>query len=60
MSFIIWWQNLWITISNFSNVSSQWKQKSKDINGVTNTYEPEEVVEEINTTLDLINTDEIE
>ena len=53
MSFI----NLWITISNFSNVSSQWKQKSK---AVTNTYEPEEIVEEINTTLDLKNADEIE
>ena len=36
------------------------KTKVKSINGVTNKYEPEEVVEEINTTLDLINADEIE
>ena len=36
------------------------KAEVKRINSVTNTYEPEEVVEEINTTLDLINADEIE
>ena len=36
------------------------KTEAKRINSVTNTYEPEEVVEEINTTLDLINADEIE
>jgi len=36
------------------------KTEVKRINGVINTYEPEEVVEEINTTLDLINADEIE
>ena len=36
------------------------KTEVKRINAVTNTYEPEEVVEEINTTLDLINADEIE
>ena len=36
------------------------KTEVKSVNGVTNTYEPEEVVEEINTTLDLINTDVIE
>ena len=32
----------------------------KIVNSVTNTNEPEEVVEEINTTLDLIKADEIE
>ena len=36
------------------------KTEVKSVNDVTNTYEPEEVVEEINTTLDLINVDEIE
>ena len=36
------------------------KTEVKSVNDVTNTYEPEEVVEEINTTLDLINADEIE
>ena len=36
------------------------KTKIKSINGVTNIQEPGEVVEEINTTLDLINADEIE
>ena len=36
------------------------KTEVKRVNGVTNTYEPEEVVEETNTTLDLINADEIE
>ena len=36
------------------------KTEVKSLNGVTNKYEPEEVVEEINTTLDLINADEIE
>ena len=36
------------------------KTEVKRINAVTNIYEPEEVVEEINTTLDLINADEIE
>ena len=36
------------------------KAEFKRINSVANTYEPEEVVEEINTTLDLINADEIE
>ena len=36
------------------------KTEVKSVNGVINTYEPEEVVEEINTTLDLINADEIE
>ena len=36
------------------------KTEVKRINSVINTYEPEEVVEEINTTLDLINADEIE
>ena len=36
------------------------KTKVKSINNVTNKYEPEELVEEINTTLDLINADEIE
>ena len=36
------------------------KTEVKRINAVTNIYEPEEVVEEINKTLDLINADEIE
>ena len=36
------------------------KTEVKSVNGVTNKYEPEEVVEEINITLDLINADEIE
>ncbi len=36
------------------------KTEVKSVNGVTNTYEPEEVVEEIYITLDLINADEIE
>ena len=36
------------------------KIEVKKVNGVTNIYEPEEVVEEISTTLDLINADEIE
>ena len=36
------------------------KTEVKRINCVTNTYEPKEVVEEIITTLDLINADEIE
>ena len=36
------------------------KTEAKNVNGVTNTYKPEEVVEEINTTLNLINADEIE
>ena len=36
------------------------KTEVKRLNGVTNIYEPEEVVEEINTILDLINADEIE
>ena len=36
------------------------KTEVKSVNDVTNTYEPEEVVEEINTTLDLINADEVE
>ena len=36
------------------------KAEVKRINSVTNTYEPEEVVEEINTIFDLINADEIE
>ena len=36
------------------------KTEVKRVNSVINTYEPEEVVEEINTTLDLINADEIE
>ena len=36
------------------------KTEVKRVNGVTNTYEPKEVVEETNTTLDLINADEIE
>ena len=36
------------------------KTEVKSVNDVTNTYEPEEVIEEINTTLDLINADEIE
>ena len=36
------------------------KTEVKRVNAVTNTYEPEEVVEEINTSLDLINADEIE
>ena len=36
------------------------KTEVKRVNGVTNRYEPEEIVEEINTTLDLINTDVIE
>ena len=38
----------------------QMKTEVKRVNSVTNIYEPEEVVEEINTTLDLINADEIE
>ena len=33
------------------------KTEVKSVNGVTNTYEPEEIVEETNTTLDLINAD---
>ena len=33
------------------------KTEVKRINAVTNIYEPEEVVEETNTTLDLINAD---
>ena len=36
------------------------KIEVKRVNEVINIYEPEEVVEEINTTLDLINADEIE
>ena len=36
------------------------KTEVKRVNSVTNTNEPEEVVEEINTTLDLIKADEIE
>ena len=36
------------------------KTEVKNVNEVINTYEPEEVVEEINTTLNLINADEIE
>ena len=36
------------------------KTEVKRVNGVTNRYEPEEIVEEINTILDLINADEIE
>ena len=36
------------------------KTEVKNVNEVINIYEPEEVVEEINTTLDLINADEIE
>ena len=36
------------------------KTEVKKVKGFTNIYEPEEVVEEINTTLDLINADEIE
>ena len=35
------------------------KTEVKRVNSVINTYEPEEVVEEINTTLDLIKADEI-
>ena len=38
----------------------QIKTEVKRVNSVTNTNEPEEVVEEINTTLDLIKADEIE
>ena len=38
----------------------QIKIEVKIVKSVINTYEPEEVVEEINTTLDLINADEIE
>ena len=38
----------------------QIKIEVKRVNGVTNRYEPEEIVEEINTILDLINADEIE
>ena len=45
---------------NFFQRFIQIKTEVKRINSVTNTYEPEEVVEEINTTLDLINADEIE
>ena len=36
------------------------KTEVKRVNSVTNRYEPEEIVEEINTILDLINADEIE
>ena len=36
------------------------KTEVKRINGVTNIYEPKEIVEEINTTLYLIYADEIE
>ena len=36
------------------------KTEVKRKNGVSNTYEPEEVIEEIYITLDLINADEIE
>jgi len=36
------------------------KTEVKRVNSVTNIYEPEEVVKEINTALDLINADEIE
>ena len=36
------------------------KTEVKRVNGVANRYEPEEIVEEINTILDLINADEIE
>ena len=36
------------------------KTEYKRVNGSTNTYDPEEIVEEINTILDLINADEIE
>ena len=36
------------------------KIEIKKVNDVTNIYEPEEIVEEISTTLDLINADEIE
>ena len=36
------------------------KTEYKRVNGATNTYDPEEIVEKINTTLDLINADEIE
>ena len=38
----------------------QMKTEVKRVNSVTNTNEPEEVVEEINTTLNLIKADEIE
>ena len=38
----------------------QIKIEVKRVNGVTNIYEPEELVEEIYITLDLINADEIE
>ena len=38
----------------------QMKTEVKRVNSVTNTNEPEEVVEEINTKLDLIKADEIE
>ena len=38
----------------------QMKTEVKRVNSVTNIYEPEEVVKEINTALDLINADEIE
>ena len=38
----------------------QIKIEVKIVKSVINTYEPEEVLEEINTTLDLINADEIE
>ena len=38
----------------------QMKTEVKSVNGATNTYEPEEVGEEIYITLDLINADEIE
>ena len=33
------------------------KTEVKSVNGITNTYEPEEIVEETNTTLELINAD---
>ena len=36
------------------------KTEAKRVNGVTNRYKPEEIVEEINAILDLINADEIE
>ena len=44
----------------FFQLFIQMKTEVKRVNSVINTYEPEEVVEEINTTLDLINADEIE
>ena len=33
------------------------KTEVKSVNGVTNTYEPEKIVEETDTTLELINAD---